>query len=342
MRLASVVAAALTAAMVFAQGNPLPDGVTAELHAAAGRGLEWLVRHQASDGSWRNHGAGAGYPVVMTSLAGMAFVAAGSTPTRGKHFQQVRDAVAFVCKQANPTTGLIANVVEDPQPMFAHGFATLLLASVYGMEEDRREQDRLKRVLDRAIGLIASAQSAAGGWYYQPTDNSDEGSVTVTQMQALRACRMAGLVVDKRIIDRAVAYIERCQNQDGGIRYRLGVAGESRPAITAAGLAVLHDAGVPETTPFVQQAMRFCQQHVQVAIDTTGHHFYTHLYWSQALYQRGERPWTVYQEQIGKWLQSRQRADGSWEGDDVGPVYGTAVAALILHLPYAYVPIYQR
>ena len=41
-------------------------------------------------------------------------------------------------------------------------------------------------------------------------------------------------------------------------------------------------------------------------------------------------------------LKGAQRADGSWEGDAVGPVYGTAVASLILHLPYAYVPIYQR
>ena len=342
MSLRSLIAAALTATLAVAQGNALPSGVTPELQAVANRGLEWLARHQASDGSWRNHGAHGGYPVAMTSLAGMAFVTAGSTPTRGKYWRQVRDAVDYVLKQADPTTGLLANVAEDSQPMFAHGFATLLLASVYGMEEDRRQQERLKRVLDRAIALIASAQSPAGGWYYQPTDNTDEGSVTVTQMQALRACRMAGLVVDKRVVDRAIGYIERCQNDDGGIRYRLGMAGESRPAITAAGLAVLHDAGVADDSPFVQKAMRYCQQHVRATVDTTGHHFYTQLYWSQVLYRRGERPWAVHQEQLGDWLRQQQRADGSWEGDAVGPVYGTAVASLILHLPYAYVPIYQR
>ena len=342
MSVHSLFATMLTAAMVSAQAGVLPDGVTPEVQAAAARGFDWLASTQALDGSWRNHGAQGGYPVAMTSLAGMAFVTAGSTPTRGKYWREVRKAVAYVQKHADSTTGLIANVAEDSQPMFAHGYATLLLASVYGMEEDRRQQDRLKVVLDRAIALIAQAQSPAGGWYYQPTDNTDEGSVTVTQVQALRACRMAGFVVDKRVIDRAVAYIERCQNEDGGIRYRLGMAGESRPAITAAGLAVLHDAGVADTAPFVQKAMRYCQQHVQATVDGTGHHYYTQLYWSQALYRRGERPWAVYQAQIGQWLRQQQRADGSWEGDGVGPVYGTAIASLILQLPYAYVPIYQR
>ena len=37
-----------------------------------------------------------------------------------------------------------------------------------------------------------------------------------------------------------------------------------------------------------------------------------------------------------------QQQDGSWHGDSVGKVYGTAIAATIMQLPYALVPIYQR
>jgi hypothetical protein len=37
-----------------------------------------------------------------------------------------------------------------------------------------------------------------------------------------------------------------------------------------------------------------------------------------------------------------QQSDGSWMGDDVGTSYGTAIAVIILGLPYQYVPIYQR
>lgn len=96
------------------------------------------------------------------------------------------------------------------------------------MEEDATQQQKLKKALDKAVGLIAGAQSSAGGWIYTPDSNSDEGSVTVTQIQALRACRMAGVVVDKKVIDKAVDYIKKCQNDDGSIRYSLNSGGDGR------------------------------------------------------------------------------------------------------------------
>ncbi|MCR9244413.1 MAG: terpene cyclase/mutase family protein [bacterium] len=318
-----------------------PDGVTPETVTAIERGLTWLEQNQAGDGAFRNAGLDGGNPVAMTALAGMAFVAAGSTPTRGRHWRQVRDAVDWLLQQVDPENGLI-HAAGDPVPMFGHGFATLLLASVYGMEEDVRKQRQLKRVLDRAVGLTASAQSTAGGWIYRPDHNDDEGSVTITQMQALRACRMAGIVVDRRMVDRAVDYVKRCQNADGGIRYKLGSPGGSRPAITAAGVAVFYNAGIYDDVEFVAAAHRYCTRMLKVRTDTTGHHYYAHLYWSQALYQRGGSDWLDYYPSIASWLQEQQRPDGSWDGDRVGKVYGTAVALTILQLPYALVPIYQR
>ena len=46
-----------------------------------------------------------------------------------------------------------------------------------------------------AIVLISRSQSRDGGWLYTPDDAGDEGSVTITQVQALRACRDAGISV---------------------------------------------------------------------------------------------------------------------------------------------------
>lgn len=344
MNAAAVVAfAALAfAPLLPAQDPMLPPGVTAETQAAIDRGLEWLARTQASDGSWRNAGGYGSYPAAMTGLAGMALLASGSTPTRGKHYDNVRRAVAYLRKHADGNTGVISVPAEEGRSMYGHGFATLFLASVYGMEEDAREQERLKRVLDKAVQLIAQAQSAAGGWIYTPESGGDEGSVTVTQIQALRACRMAGIVVDRRTVDRAVGYIKNCQNPDGSIRYSLNSGGDGRPAITAAGVAVLYNAGVYDDQPFVDKAVQYCKKQVQVAVDNTGHHYYTHLYWSQALYQRGGDDWTAYFQKACDFLRKQQRKDGSWEGDGVGAVYGTAIALTILQLPWAYVPIYQR
>ena len=238
-----------------------------------------------------------------------------------KIWREEKCAVDFLTKQADANTGLISVPQEEHHSMYGHGFATLFLASVYGMEEDQKKQERLKRVLDKAVGLISAAQSSAGGWIYTPDSNSDEGSVTVTQIQALRACRMAGIVVDKKTIDRAVDYIKKCQNPDGSIKYSLHSGGDGRPAITAAGVAVLYNAGVYDDQPFAEKALQFSKKHIQVSVDNTGHHYYT---------------------KKSAWMLRQQKKDGSWEGDGVGSVYGTAIALTILQLPFAYAPIYQR
>lgn len=341
MRGVAAIVAFVLAAPARAQ-DVYPPGVTKEVHEAIQRGLAWLERNQANDGSWRNAGGYGSYPAAMTGLAGMAFLAAGSTSTRGRHWSAVRRAADFLLKNADPTSGVISVPQEEGRSMYGHGFATLYLASVFGMEEDLRKHERLKRALDKAVSLIAAAQSSAGGWIYTPDSNGDEGSVTVTQIQALRACRMAGIVVDKRTVDRAVEYIKRCQNADGSIRYSLNSGSDGRPAITAAGVAVLYNAGLYDDQPFVDKAVKYCKKQIQVTVDNTGHHYYTHLYWSQALYQRGGTDWADYYAKASSWLLKQQKKDGSWDGDGVGAVYGTAIALIVLQLPYSLVPIYQR
>lgn len=337
-----LVVGLVSATSLSCQDPIYPPGVTPAVQKSIYRGLEWLRNNMANEGSWRNSGGYGSYPAAMTGLAGMAFIASGSTPTRGRYWNQVRKSVAFLIKKADAATGIISVPAEEGRSMYGHGFATLFLASAYGMEEDQRQQAKLKRVLDKAVGLIASAQSSAGGWIYTPDSNSDEGSVTVTQIQALRACRMAGIVVDKKVIDKSVDYIKRCQNADGSIRYSLNSGGDGRPAITAAGVAVLYNAGVYDDQPFVDKAVQYCKKQIKISVHNTGHHYYAHLYWSQALYQRGGKDWDDYYKGMATWLLKQQRKDGSWQGDGVGTVYGTSIALTILQLPYSYAPIYQR
>ncbi|MGE3173341.1 MAG: prenyltransferase/squalene oxidase repeat-containing protein [Planctomycetota bacterium] len=340
---AAFASAALAAGVVGqADGQGLmPRGVTEEIRAAIDRGVRYLQRSQSPGGEWRSAGGYGLYPVAMTGMAGMALVASGSTPTRGPQWRAVRRSMDWLLDAADPVTGFVAETRTEERGMFGHGFATLYLASVYGMEEDAVRQQRLHGVLTRAVRLIERAQSAAGGWYYYPDSADDEGSVTVTQMQALRACRMAGIVVDKRTVDRAVGYLRRCQNPDGGIRYKLDMRGASRPAITAAGVAVLYSAGRYDDEPFVERALRFARRHVTVS-GGSQHHYYAHLYLAQAQYQTGGPEWDAYYEELAAWLVNEQNDDGAWEGDGAGPIYGTAVALTILQLPYALVPIYQR
>lgn len=334
------VLASLLASTGAAQEPARPPLVTADIEAAIQRGLGYLARTQNRDGSWRASGGYGVYPTAMTALAGMALVGSGSTPTRGRYWRPVRGAVNYLMRSVQPD-GLISAPGEEGRSMYGHGFSTMFLAQVYGMEEDPTRQRRLHGVLTKAVRLIARAQSRLGGWYYTPDSTSDEGSVTVTQLQALRACRNAGITVPARTIERAVHYIRRSANPDGGIRYRAGGGGPSRPAITAAAVAVLYWAGKYDD-PMAEKALAFARRTLPINGSGNGHHYYAQLYLAQACYQKGGEVWRGYYPRMSSWLLRQQRRDGSWEGDGVGTTYGTAIALTILQLPYALVPIYQR
>jgi hypothetical protein len=225
--------------------------------------------------------------------------------------------------------------------MHGHGFATLFLAELYGMTEDVERQRQIHDVLTRAIELTAHSQSRLGGWIYTPDSGGDEGSVTITQVQALRACRNAGLAVPKEVIDQAMNYLKLSARSDGGIAYRASMQGESRPAITAAAVCCWLNAGDYDN-PLALRALAFCKEHIGVNRSRGGHYFYAHLYFAQALYLSGDDDWNGYFPKLRDRLIRLQNTDGSWRGDYVGNVYGTAVALIILQLPYNQLPIMQR
>ncbi len=333
---------ALAVSPSLAAGARLPDLVTPEIEQALRSGTSYLVRTQNRDGSWNNMGGWGSYPTAMTALAGTALLMSGSTPSPGPHARSVRKAVDFLIRVAQPN-GLIATRLEEGRSLHGHGFALLFLAQAYGMEEDRAKQKRLHDVLVRAVRITERSQSRSGGWLYTPASDGDEGSVTVTQIQGLRACRDAGIQVNPGVIQGAVRYVERSANPDGGIRYQLSMGGSSRPPITAAAVAVFYNAGQYDS-PLALKALTFCDRTISAhsGDGVWGHFYYAHLYYAQAKYQRGEREWSQYYRTMARRLISTQSKDGSWMGDNVGTVYGTAIAITILALPYQYVPIYQR
>lgn len=317
----------------------LPPGVTTDTMRAIERGLEFLAREQNKDGSWRSAGGFGTYPVVMSSLGGLALVAGGSTPERGPYAKHVRRAVNFCLSQQQPN-GLFAAPAEEQRSMYGHGFAMLFLSQAYGMEEDLERQRRIRVALERGIVLTSKSQSNDGGWLYTPDSNGDEGSVTVTQVQALRGCRNAGILVPKETIDKAIKYIERSQNPDGGISYSVRSRG-SRPAITAAACAVLYNAGQYDS-PMATKAFEYAWKHCKPTVSNDGHYFYTQLYMSQASWQKGDKVWGEYYPAIQRVLLRTQQGNGSWNGDGVGLVYGTSLALLMLQIPFNHLPILSR
>ncbi len=319
--------------------EPLPEGVTKQTERRINNALRYLAREQNKDGSWRSAGGMGSYPVAMTGLAALALTASGSTPVRGPYARNVRRAVNFCLAQQQPN-GLIAAPSEEGRSMYGHGFSMLFLGQVYGMEEDRGRQQRIKAALRRGVQLIVRSQSRAGGWLYTPDSGGDEGSVTITQMQALRAARNAGVHVPKKTVNKAVEYIEKSQNPDGGISYSIHSRG-SRPAISAAACAVLYNAGAYDSK-IADKCFKYAWKTCKPTVSASGHYFYTQLYMSQACWQKGDKFWKKYYEGIQRYLLRTQQGNGSWRGDGVGTSYGTAIGLLILQIPYNHLPILSR
>jgi hypothetical protein len=325
------------------------DGPTAgrdlspEAEQTIAEGIAFLVRTQNPDGSWLSDGSTGRYPVAMTALAGLALLANGNTCYAGPLAPNVRAGVEYLLQRTDGESGLIS-AQESGRPMFGHGFAMLFLAEVYGSEGQSALQRRIRHVLLSAVALTARTQSERGGWYYTPDSSEDEGAVTITQVQGLRACADAGIPVPADTVQKALDYIRRSVNPDGGIAYRAGIPGESRPGITCAALATMYAAGLYEDE-MVENALRYARQNVPLSAPRrTGgtHFFYAHLYLSQVMYFRGGPDWQNYFAGIRSWLLGVHNEDGSWDGDYIGRAYGTSVALLVLQLPYNNMPVLQR
>ncbi len=340
-RMLTLLLAGWIAAGAAEEVRPRPELITPAAEAAINHGLAYLARTQRADGSWVAEGQG--QPVAMTALACLALMCGGHTPSTGAFADQVARGIEFLLRACGPD-GLIAS--GDGQSMHGHGFALLTLAHAYGMESNPLRNKRLAQVLRQAIALTVASQTRDGGWYYSPNSSSDEGSVTVTQIQGLRACREAGLAVPPATIQRACEYLQQSANLDGGISYAKSTKGKSQPAITAAAIATLYSAGQFEH-PVALGALRYVDERLKASGGNVlqafpGHTYYALLYCGQALWFTGERRWKALFPRLRDALVLARNPAGVWTGDGVGVTFGTSVALIVLQLPYRQLPLLQR
>jgi len=310
--------------------------LTPEVLAAVERGLEYLARVQTADGSFGSTGGYSSHAGI-TGLAGLAFLSNGSVPGRGKYCKNVERCLDFILAHTG-RSGFIAGGAVSHGPMYGHGFATLFLAEVYGQSPraDVREK------LTRAVNLIVGTQNDEGGWRYQPVKFDADLSVTICQIMALRAARNNGIKVPKGTIDKAIDYVKKSQNSDGGFSYMLNSRG-SGWARTAAGLCSLFNCGIyggAEIDRGLAYLMRY-KPSPQGRQQNEGYYFYGNYYAAQAMFIAGGDHWRAWWPAISTDLLDKQKKDGSWDGE-AGKEYATAMACIILQIPNRYLPILQR
>ena len=299
---------------------------------AADRGLEFLARQQQPDGRWADtHAANA--------LTLLAFLGRGHTPGHGLYREALERGKRFLL-----STQREDGLLQSPQsrgPMYEHALATLALAEMYGQDPDPRLEDGLRR----AVTLIVNAQSAGGGWRYQPKPGDQDLSVSVMQIVALRAANNADVPVPEDTIRKAIGFVRSCTVAAGGFSYQPG--GGLSPQMAAAGTLSLQLLGQydddrigPAMEAVTGMPVVWGQSRIQ-------YFFYFHYYAIQASYQAGGRNWNLWHPRVREMVLAGQQADGHWAlppgySNEPGEIYPTAMATLILEIYMHYLPAYQR
>lgn len=354
-----VIVAATVLPLGLAHGDELPPKV----QEACDRGLKWVAETQHRDGHWEANGGQ--YPTSMTALCGMTLLMEGSNLREGKYCDHLRRAVDWLMdrSQNNGLIGNPNNAAEQQRYMYGHGFGVLFLSSVYGEEEDGDRRKKLEKILTKAVEFIGKAQTSRGGWgYVSAADGSDfdEGSVTITQLQAVRAAKNVGIVVPKSIIDKAVKYLKDSTTPRGGVIYSLAhggaAVGGERPPLTAAAISCAFSAG-EYNSELPKKWLEYCAANIPIGRGRLQHDEYLHYYYSQAIYTLGDDgylrlfpkatkdsalTWAKYRATMFDHIVASQSRDGSWSGGYIGSVFTTTVYLTILQLDKGMLPIYQR
>ena len=310
--------------------GPMKDEITPELRQHVDKGLKWLKDHLDENGTM---GPGAGSQAGIMALAGIAFLADGDVPGEGPYGPQVEKILNFVLRSCQPT-GLITSA-NDGSPMYGHGFATLFLAESYGMTG----RPDIKEKLQMAVRLIVRTQNKEGGWRYQPVPADADLSVTICQVMALRAAHNAGIYVPKTTIDKAIDYVKKSQEPDGGFSYMLQSRGSMFPR-SAAGVACLFYSGIYQG-PEIEKGIKYLLGGMHGGGMNQFHFYYGNYYATQAMFMAGGSAWEKFWPVVRTELLRRQQPDGSWTGE-VGGTYATSMALIALQVPNRLLPILQK
>jgi hypothetical protein len=150
--------------------------------------------------------------------------------------------------------------------------------------------------------------------------------------------------VPKEIIDSAVEYIRKCTLADGGVQYS-SKGGGGRPAITAAAIACLFNAGEYDSE-YVPKLQGYCERNLgDISNQGFGHWHYAHYYYAQVLYREGGDHWDNYRDKLYAKLLGEATETGKyivWNQGYIGAIYTTAVNLTMLQLENGALPIYQR
>jgi squalene-hopene/tetraprenyl-beta-curcumene cyclase len=322
-----------------------------EIKASIDRGLRWLRGQQEEDGSYLHHPG-------ITALVATAFM---RSP---RHYTEadgpfVRDAIEYLVSLAKPD----GSIYDKDLPNYN--------TSVSLMALNETKKRAYKEIIKRAQRYLMDLQADEGEGY-TPDDKMYGGMgyggdlrPDMSNLQfALKALKDSGVPDDADVWEKAIKFIERCQNRsesndqpwasdDGGFVYYPGysMAGgtKSYGTMTYAGVLSLIYADVDKNDDRVQAAVRWLKDNYTLEenppIGAQGLYYYYHTM-AKALSAYGEPVITDsdgvqhnWYEELARKLLDLQRPEGHWVNEEdrwmeALPLLTTTYAILALSVGY--------
>ncbi len=333
-------------------------GGTRQTERAVAAALNWIARHQNSDGSWGlenfNHHCkdssctglgGVHSDPAATAFGLLPFLAAGQTQdTKGPYQKNIQAGLYWLVKNQR-SDGCLATGAA--QVMYSHGLASIAVCEAYGLTKDQT----LGFCAQQAIKFIEESQDPeGGGWRYAPRQPGDT-SVVGWQLMALKSAQMSGLSVNPVTFQKAKHFVESAsKGQYHGLFAYTPEAGPSQ-SMTAVGLLCSQYLGTRRGDPAMIEGMGYLMKNLPRSEQRNNYYWY---YATQVMHNLPGPEWDTWNRQMRRILvesQVRQGcATGSWDpekptrdawGQHGGRLMMTSMSALSLEVYYRYLPLYQ-
>ena len=304
--------------------------LTPEVRKSIALGLDFLAKSQNKDGSW----GGGEHPTADTATSLLAFMLQGNVPGVGTNGALLERGLDYLLARGETQKGYLGSP-GNHAGMYEHGLGILCLSEAWGQSKNPKIRDALRSAVD----VTLRSQNGDGGWRYSPQPTDADLSMTVMQLVALNSAGESGISVPDTTLQRATKYVLDCQDPATG---GFGYTPKSEPGLarTGAGVMSLIMCGQRDH-PATRRGLLYMKSYPEKKFSNMSRYLYTHYYCTLTMYQYGEEEFKGWYPGVSATLVSRQGPTGSW-GGEVSPAWDTAMAILILGVPYRFLPIYQR
>ena len=327
-----------------------------EVGRAQERGLDWLLKQQEKDGSWRNHPA-------ITGLAVTALVRSGKTPTPAQQ-AAVDRGVKFILTCVKPSGAIFGGGENDKYPNYSTAICSMALVATKKTEIWQTVLDARKFLLSSQLDEehgVASTNANYGGIGYGRSGRPDMSNMqwALEAIHITESIEKTQDVATKQNWDlhwqKAIQFLQRCQNLPshndqpwaknasdrdlGGFIYLPGMSfadeGEvtdpntplrSYGSMSYAGLKSYIYADLKKDDPRVVAAVAWLKHNYTLdenpGMGAQGLYYYYQTF-AKALTAYGDDTFTDANGKVRDWryelmnkLVGLQKADGFWQNDN--------------------------